>query len=137
MDKVLEDAQLEAEFEEVLNKAGIDAKDKVKDLPEAPVSANVRIKTPRGHQWQITIRDNKVNDIIQKIEILEDVFQDKGWVVPEWQQESREKLTKCPDCGSDLKEGVTKAGKKYIGCTNKQWNTALGKYEGCKFFKYI
>ncbi len=51
------------------------------NLPEAPASANARITSPAGVQWQITIRDFSVNGLIKKCGHMESHLLNNGWTV--------------------------------------------------------
>jgi hypothetical protein len=131
--------QDEKTADEVLDEATLKMKEQDTMLPEAPASANVRIKTKNGFQWQITMRADKVSKLIAQMEISEDFFISKGWVVPNWQSEGDEKKPfvapveekPCPECKSILrklqvkKEGKNK-GRWFWGCSNKN----------CKFFEW-
>lgn len=106
---------------------------------EAPASANTRVQLPSGRQWQITMRTEKVSDLINHIEELEKVLDNKGWMVPEWQQKPANATTApaeaCPKCGLPLKDFVAK-GITHKKCTGGKWNPLTKQTEGCTYVKW-
>lgn len=122
--------------DEVLDIAKLKTTEKQDKLPEAPASANVRIKTKRGYQWQVTMRTETMSQLFKQIEAVENLLETKGWTVPEWQQEKKStgqtsfknfETKTCPKCGSKMykhqvkKEGKNK-GRWFWSCSNKSCN---------------
>ena len=108
-----------------------------KDLPEAPASATVRIQTPGGFEWMLTMRTKRVGQLVKQIEALEDLIESKGWKVPDWQTNGRKEAQtvkkqkvetkKCPECGSTMylrtvKKPGKNQGRKFWSCSNKNCN---------------
>lgn len=106
---------------------------------EAPASANTRVQLPSGRQWQITMRTDKVSDLVSQIEELEKVLDNKGWMVPEWQQKTSTAPVvaseACPKCGLPLKDFVAK-GITHKKCTGGRWNSLSKQTEGCSYVKW-
>jgi len=97
------------------------------ELPEAPASATVKIKSPNGYEWLYTVRDTKAGELITKMSFLERVFQSEGWTpLTQGYQKTSQKQPKpenldpnAPICSihnrkMDWKTGVSKtSGKPY------------------------
>jgi len=77
------------DMDEALDEANVAAKENMSELPEAPASANTRVKTSSGRQWQITMRTSSMLKLVQQIQAMDDLFDSKGWVVPNWQKEEK------------------------------------------------
>lgn len=88
-------------------------------LPEAPSSISLTLKTPKGFPAILTVRDHEVERLIKRIVILEDSLLKEGFVparekrtfaTPESKDEQRitQRDELCPTCKSPtiLIEGV-------------------------------
>lgn len=94
--------------------------EKVKEtqqLPEAPASATVKIKSPNGFEYLFTMRDEKASTLMFKMKAMEDKWKGLGYE-PLAQNTSfkRETPTKrCTIHNVDMREKTSKTtGKKYF-----------------------
>lgn len=126
------------EIDKILDTAKVASREENKPLPEAPASANCRVKTPNGYQWQFTMRATSVSQLLGQIEDMEQYFQTYGWETPDFFKEKAPKTPPrsygdCPECGEgEIRElTVQKEGKnhgrRFKGCSNRD----------CKFFEWI
>lgn len=118
------------DIDEVLDEANLVARQDNSVLPEAPASANVRVKTKSGRQWQITMRTSSMKKLVEQIEAMDDLFNSKGWDVPNWQKEEVEPVKEVIDTASPafchihqtmMKERTGKYGKFYSHNINGSW----------------
>jgi len=94
-------------------------------LPEAPASATIRVWID-GYGVLLTMRSDKVGDVVEKLEYIVKKAKEKGWK-PSWKDEKEDKAQPsytCSICGApaEYKSGV-KNGRKWAGifCTaNKE-----------------
>ena len=122
-------------IDEIMDESKVGQFDQAK-LPEAPASANTRIKTKSGRQWQITMRTATVHDLIKQIDALDQLFDSKGWAVPQWQAEDvqapKPEEKPCPTCGKGtlrklkVKKAGANFGKEFWGCSDRN----------CKHFEW-
>jgi hypothetical protein len=85
------------------------------------------------------MRTDKVSDLINQIEEIERVLDNKGWMVPEWQQKTAPAPVvtsePCPKCGLPLKDFVAK-GVTHKKCSGGRWNSLTKQTEGCSYVKW-
>lgn len=107
--------------------------DTIKDenLPEAPASATVKIKTDKGFEWLFTARsytDKPANNLIEMIKVLDEKFVQLGWEnvtqgygkksdKPKHPDAGKVLNEKCQNCGGDM--AISQKGKPY--CKNLCW----------------
>lgn len=117
----------------------------MKVTTEAPASANVRVQTQNGYQWQITMRTETVKDLVSQIKVMEALFANESWSVPEWQKdEDKPKKYEpeyvegrvCPTCGEKLVYAKKQDGTKFIKCSTNKWNKFKKKAEGCPYVEW-
>lgn len=104
--------KFEEEMERAVNETIVNAKPTATDLPEAPASATVKIKTPLGFNWLFTVREKDVASLIHKMKFMEEAFNQANWS-PE--------------------NGFTKNGAASNTASNQPHNTAetpICKYHG-------
>jgi len=94
-------------------------------LPEAPASATVRVWID-GYGVLLTMRSEKVGDVVDKLEFIISKAKEKGWKSTwkeEGKKETKETKTKECQCGGTKKlvTGI-KGGKKWAGwfCDNEE-----------------
>ena len=95
-------------------------------LPEAPASANLKVWID-GYGVQITMRSERVDDVVKKLEFIIAKAKEKGWK-PSWKdepvkdpdgiQETTIKAPSCPKCGGEMVQRTAKkTGNKFWGCS--------------------
>ena len=113
-------------------------------LPEAPATATVKIKSTAGFEYLFTLRDEKASNLMFKIAAMEKKWLELGWTplaqqtkggFPQKQIDYVPNRT-CPTCGSRLVRATTKDGKKMIKCETNKWNFTLKRSEGCPFIEW-
>ena len=113
-------------------------------LPEAPASATVKIKSKDGFEWLFTMRDEKASVLMFKMRAMEKNWTENGFT-PLAQNNGFKRETNpkeyveeivCPICKNRLVRSQTKTGKKLIKCETNKWNTMLQKAEGCPFVEW-
>lgn len=110
------------------------------DFKEAPASANVRVKTQNGFEWQFTMRDETVKELIVKIVTMEKIFKEKNWI-PSIRQTfgKKEKVyvvgRVCPKDQGRLVESETKVGK-VIKCENNKYDFVTKTQSGCSYVEW-
>ncbi|MCX7911144.1 MAG: hypothetical protein N2505_06170 [Endomicrobia bacterium] len=122
------------------------AKTENNQLPESPTSATLSAITPKGYSILLTIRDEKLSELVKKIDWVENWFDVSGYK-PQPQkfgQNLKEKKEvkfvegrTCPKCGGRLIEKVSKAGKKYNACEKGKYNFKTKQVEGCQFVEWL
>lgn len=113
-------------------------------LPEASAVGFTNVKTPNGYEWSFTMRDDTVKSLVEKIEVIEEMFKKKNWeAMPlraNYKKSTRQleyvEGKKCPECGGRLIKKVKKDGKPYHKCENGKWNPVTGP-SGCKFVDWL
>lgn len=113
-------------------------------LPEAPASASVKIKSPNGFEYIFTMRDEKASELIKKMEALENTyFIPKGYTAlaqnnskfpPKKEKEYIEGRV-CPTDGGRLVKPA-EGSKAPIKCENNKWNPTTKKAYGCEFIEW-
>jgi hypothetical protein len=108
---------------------------------EAPASVTYSLVTPGGFPILFTMRDDKVNELIIKMETLEPSLLKKGYKPQEKKFGSKPPAEivpnrKCPLCGQALVYSTTKDGKKFIKCSTNKWDFATKQATGCKFTEW-
>jgi hypothetical protein len=105
------------------------------ELPEAPVSVNTRVKSTKGFEYQVTIRGDNFEDLMNKIVSIEDKFLLKQWT-PLTQNPYQKKESKpieyvdgrvCPKDGAKIIIGSGKIKEK---CVNYKFDMATKKSVG-------
>jgi len=94
-------------------------------LPEAPASATIRVWID-GYGVLLTMRSEKVKDVVNKILTVVKIAKEKGWK-PTWKEEEEKKEVprpkkQCSKCGSEMVfRSGEKNGRKWSGwfCQNK------------------
>lgn len=102
-----------------------ETKDSEGQLPEAPASVNVRLRSPRGFEYQWTIRDASNKNLLYKVQVMEQKWLNLGWeplaqnpyANKPKQQEQPQYLGVCTKCGAPNK--LSAKGKIY--CSEKCW----------------
>lgn len=103
-------------------------RDSASELPEAPASATVKVRTVGGYEWLLTTRTVSTNELIQRIELLDAFFASNGWEnVSQGYGGKKNEVAKHPDtgkpagtcdsCGGPMV--ISKKGKPY--CKNLCW----------------
>lgn len=121
-------------------------KDLLANLPEAPESAHVDAYLD-GFHWGFTKRTTlaKMKPYIDEAVGITAYLREMGFK-PSWNEDTNGAHAKgstpslkrtCPICGSPVKEGETKNGKKYVKCSTNKWNAVLQKPEGCEFIEWL
>ena len=129
------------DIDDSLDEATMKSQDANDQLPEAPASANIKVWI-NDYGVQFTVRDAKMNKVVERIEFLVEMAQRKGWQ-PTWTENGHSKGTSvkdvgsCPDCGEPLEEKESKTGKKFIKCSTNKWNYKTKQAEGCSYIKWL
>jgi hypothetical protein len=118
------------------------------NLPESPISANTRIKSPNGFEWQITLRDGATEEAFSNLMSLiskkEAVLLAKKWtpVEPRAFGAKQPKPVDyvegavCPkDKGRVIKK-KSKEGKDFYTCENAKYDYTTKQKSGCDFFSW-
>lgn len=93
---------------------------------EAPTSVTYSLITPNGFPVLFTMRDEKVGELMHKMDVLEPSLITKGYKPQEKRSFGERKPfvpqpsasgNKCPKCGSPM--AMSKAGKEY--CSKLCW----------------
>lgn len=112
-------------------------------LPEAPASITLNVKTPKGFPGLLTLRDSKMKDLILNIETIEKLLDSRGWTPHEKTFGRREPkpVEYVKDKVCELDEGklvikVTKEGKKFVECENRNYDFKTKIESGCKFIDW-
>lgn len=115
-------------------------------LPEAPASATVKIKSPNGFEWLFTIRDEHASTLVFKMNSMEDNWIKFGWT-PLAQNSYQKPTVKpveyiegrmCNLCGKRLIKGQSKDGsKKFEKCEDNRYNWQTKQQEGCRFITWL
>lgn len=117
---------------------------KMNELPEAPVSVTVKVKSEKGFEYMLTMRDESAKSIFEKITFMESYFE-KHSFTPLNMNNSFKKQEKpldyvpdrqCPKCGERLINYTTKEGKKFIKCSTNKWDAMKKEAIGCKFMEW-
>lgn len=70
--------EMQNEVDAALDKASMISKDKTEDIPEAPAVSNIKVWI-KGYGVMLTVRGEKMMDIIKKTETLIDYAESHGW----------------------------------------------------------
>ncbi len=84
------------------------------------------------------IAENKLNYKTYLLEFLKE-FEDKLYSkisLENNKKENYEIVGKCPICGSDTIEKISKNNKKYIQCIKRKWNPKTNKVAGCDYIEW-
>ena len=113
------------DIDETLDEATMINQDSQSPLPESPASANIKVWIS-DYGVMFTVRDKKMNKVVERIEFLIEMAKRKGWK-PTWSDNGHSKATtvsqatqelgNCKDCGSP--NLLSKKGKPY--CSKKCW----------------
>jgi hypothetical protein len=118
------------EIDEILDEAKISTvSSESEGLPESPNSVNIKVWI-KGYGVQFTMRDNKMNNVVKKVEYIIGLAEEKGWKstwdtnVPKTGNTVSQGGGLCGIHGTPMvfKEGVSKkTGKPYAfwGCDTK------------------
>lgn len=110
-------------------------------LPEAPASATVKIKSPNGYEWLFTIRDEKASVLSFKMKAMEENWIKAGFT-PLPQGNAYKKEAKpvnyiegrlCPKCGNRLVNAEKRDGTKFIKCETNKWDPFKKMSTGCDY----
>lgn len=122
---------------------GTGEKQETKNYEEAPASANVRIKSPQGFEWQFTIRDDHASTLLFKMAAMEKRWLGAGFipVIPTHFQKAAPKPVDyiegrlCPlDGGRLIKPPV--GTNRPIKCENSKYNFQTKTSSGCAFTEW-
>lgn len=111
-------------------------------LPEAPASVTYSVTSPNGHGALVTVRDEKMSDLMIKMERMEKWFGDKGYT-PQKKGGSYQKPVdyvegkSCPKCGGRLIKKTKKDGSPFHQCENRKWNATTKEATGCSFIDWL
>jgi hypothetical protein len=114
-------------------------KTEVNQLPEAPASATVKIKSKDGFEWLFTIRDESAKTLMFKMKAMESNWTANGFTplaqgfgkkaaAPKEYVEGRV----CPVDGGKLIKPPT-GSKAPIKCENNKWNPTTKQSFGCQY----
>ena len=109
---------------------------------ESPSSVTYSLITPNGFPILFTMRDEKVAELITKMEMLEPSLIKKGYKPQEKKSYGSKAPAeivpdrKCPLCGQNLVYGHKADGTKFIKCSTNKWNPMTKQAEGCKFVEW-
>lgn len=113
-------------------------------LPEAPASATVKIKSPQGFEWLFTIRDEKASVLTFKMKAMEKKWIEEGFIslsqtprggFPKKEPEYVPNRT-CPNDGARLVFATKRDGSKYVKCENNNWDKLNNRSTGCQFVEW-
>lgn len=113
-------------------------------LPEAPTSATVKIKSAAGFEWLFTIRDESAKTLMFKMKAMETNWLDNGFTplvqqtkggFPPKQIDYVPNRT-CPTDGARLVFATKKDGSKYVKCENNKWDKINNRATGCQFVEW-
>lgn len=113
-------------------------------LPEAPASATVKIKSKDGFEWLFTIRDEKASVLSFKMKAMEKNWLEQGFTplaqnarggFPKKEPEYVPNRT-CPNDGAKLVYANKRDGSKYIKCENNKWDKINNRATGCQFVEW-
>ena len=112
------------------------------ELPEAPASITLTVKTAKGFPALLTMRDVEMSKLMEKVAVIETWMESHGWT-PHEKTYGRKETPKdyvegrmCPLDGARLIKQITTAGKTMIKCENNRYNFQLKKSEGCQFVEW-
>jgi len=123
------------DIDEVMDEA-VEATFNNSDLPEAPASANIKVWI-NGYGVQITMRSNKVNDVVREVEFIVNMAKEKGWK-SKWDEApiSGGSFGNCPKCQSPLKELAKDGVALGLKCSSNKWNKMTKRAEGCDYIDW-
>lgn len=111
-------------------------------LPEAPASATVKIKSKNGFEWLFTIRDEKASVLSFKMEAMEKKWISQGFTPLAQNAQKGGKIEKeyvlgrvCPLDGGKLVKPQP-GSKAPIKCENNRWNSATKQSYGCQYIEW-
>lgn len=116
----------------------------INQLPEAPASASVKIKSPNGFEYIFTMRDEKASNLLFKMKAMEDHFLKGGYTAlsqntskfpPKKEKEYAEGKF-CPQDGGRLVISEKKDGSKFLKCENNKWNPTTRQSYGCSYIEW-
>lgn len=130
------------DIDEALDEAQMVSNDqKEVNIPEAPAVSNVKVWI-EGYGVTLTVRGEKLNDMIHKTETIIDYAKSHGWKNV-WDSTPGDVLTPpktvevsvgtCPKCGSPLVEAKKKDGTLYKKCSTNKWNKMTKTASGCDY----
>lgn len=110
-------------------------------LPEAPASATVKVKSKNEFEWMFTMRDESVSELMKKIELMEDKWIKAGWTPlpqnyggkPGYAKKAIEYIEgrKCPICQGRLVKPQNPRAP--IKCENNIYDFKTKTNSGCAF----
>lgn len=111
-------------------------------LPEAPASATVKIKSKDGFEWLFTIRDEKASQLMFKMKAMEKNWLEGGFTPLAQNSFGKKPATPveyvegrmCPNDNARLVKATKKDGTKFIRCENNKFIN--GQQTGCKFVEW-
>ena len=123
------------DVDEVLDEVSLIAKDNEVNIPEAPAVSNVKVWI-KGYGVTLTVRGEKVNDMIQKTVSIIDYAESHGWKNT-WDTEApKANVGACPKCSNPLIEAKTKDGKTFKKCSTNKWNKVTKQASGCDYIEW-
>lgn len=120
-----------------------------KQLPEAPLSVNTKVKSPNGFEYQLTLRagvtDEDFSQLMTLIAEKEHILLKKNWTpltlntqkggFPKKEPEYVPDRI-CPTDGARLVYATKKDGTKYVKCENNKWDKLQNRATGCPFVEW-
>jgi hypothetical protein len=109
---------------------------------ESPTSVTYSLVTPSGFPILFTMRDEKVNELISKMEMLEQSLLKKGYKPQEKRSFGEKKPLeivpnrKCPTCGADLVYTSLKDGRRMIKCSTQKYDFMTKTSSGCPYVEW-
>jgi len=112
------------------------------NLPEAPASVTYSVTTAKGYPILFTLRETSGKDLLEKMDAVEKVFEEKGYKPQVRQGFAKKEVEyvegkKCPQCGGRMIKKVSKTGKPFEKCENGRWNFQTKQAEGCPFVDWL
>lgn len=114
------------------------------EFPEAAAIAFTSVKTPNGFVWNVTLRAETGNAVVEKIDKFEKFCQLTHWeaVEPKKFGGSKEDKPKeyadhaCPKCGSKVVIAETVKGK-LEKCETQKYDFKTKTTSGCDYVKWL
>lgn len=108
---------------------------------ESPASVTYSITSKDGFNILFTVRDDKVNDLLDKMSFIEPILLKRGYI-PQIKKTfgggakpiEYVKDEVCPKCGKQLV--VVNNEKIESKCSDNKWNPVTKQSEGCTFVKW-
>jgi len=108
---------------------------------ESPTSVTYSLISPNGFPLLLTLRDEKMFELLINMGILEESLKTKGFKPQEKKSFGPKPPAeivpdrKCPTCNNSLVYAMIK-GERVIKCSTNKWNPATKQAEGCKFIEW-